>query len=138
MVKNIKHKIIVLAVGFLSVLYPIKSLSSEKEYDPNDVITATNAVDALWYLLKEKYPESHEMHSFFKYMYKEEGYSGAYNDFLEDFNRCENQLQIHQVVHLRKSSLYRQDKYTYFVGKEPIIKAMCQGKSLNQVEKESK
>ena len=51
MVKNIKHKIIVLAVGFLSVLYPIKSLSSEKEYNPNDVITTTNAVDALWYLL---------------------------------------------------------------------------------------
>ena len=135
MIKNITCKIFGLAVGLSLLLYPVKSLSREKEYDPNDVITTTNAVDALWYLLKEKYPESHKMHSYFKFKYKEEGYPIAFNQFVEDFNKCAAGLRLSEVIRLRKLSIYiKSENNVDFIGREPIIKAMCQGKSLNQVK----
>ena len=135
----VKNFIACLLISLPIVLYPAKSLSSEKEYNPNDLITTTNAVDALWYLLKEKYPESHKMHSYFKFKYKEEGYPIAFNQFVEDFNKCDAGLELSEVIRLRKLGIYiKSENSVDFIGREPIIKAMCQGKSLNQVEQESK
>lgn len=139
MVKNITCKILSLGLGLSLLLYPIKSLSNENNYDPKQKITTENAVDALWYLLKKKYPESHEMHSYFKFKYKEEGYPIAFNHFVEDFNRCDAGLELSEVILLRKLDIYVKSRNNIdFIGRGPIIKAMCQGKSLNQIEQKSK
>ena len=132
-------------LGFLSLAvlvatiqllpFPARSLSSENDYNPKQIITTENAVNALRYWLLKKYPETHEMHNHFKDMYTEGGYFIAYNEFLEDAAKCEAGLDIDMVITSRKIFLRGE---VYFIGREPIIKAMCQGKSLNQIEQKYK
>ena len=132
-------------LGFLSLavlvatiqLLPFSgsALSSENDYNPKQIITPENAVNALRYWLLKKYPETHEMHNHFKDMYTEGGYFIAYNEFLEDAASCEAGLDIDMVIASRKIFLRGE---VYFIGRGPIIKAMCEKKSLNQVEQEYK
>ena len=114
---------------------PKQIITTENDYNPKQIITTENAVNALRYWLLKKYPETHEMHNHFKDMYTEGGYFIAYNEFLEDAAKCEAGLDIDMVIASREIFLRRK---AYFIGREPIIKAMCENKSLNQVEKEFK
>ena len=131
----VKNFIACLLISLPIVLYLAESLSSENDYNPKQIITTENAVNALRYWLLKKYPETHEMHNHFKDMYTEGGYFIAYNEFLEDAANCEAGLDIDMVVASRKIFLRGE---VYFIGREPIFKAMCENKSLNQVEKEFK
>ena len=130
----VKNFIACLLIGMSIVLYPAKSLSGVNKYNPSEVVTPDNAVNALIWRLKKDYSVDDEMYKLIPKMFNRAGRKATSQEFKEDYGKCKANQDPLEVTNERRAILREDRRPLYFTfSRMLVIKALCQGKSLAEV-----